>query len=243
MGQRFPAQIHKYDQPLGSYHEMPRPLLLEGFRYACPSLSQCRTHPLQCSQRIVVDPFRSDNHDSPAILIKPFPTFEIMDPLLAIERVLTSVVLDDQLVLGITEVEAPAPLTPGRSNNEVHVRFGKPSEDDEQAYPGLHCRVNASTYERCGSAGPSGITALIGSRSRHKLLWVKIIRFDQTVACDHQVNKGHRNARQIQKALNWARNRYPVVDRRLRRGSSKVCSDAGSATSNFPGRHAHVDVG
>jgi hypothetical protein len=80
-----------------------------------------------------MDPLRDHNHDSPALLIKPFPPIEIMAPLLGVVGMLTTVILDDQLVFRVAEVESPSPLAAGNAHDHVDFRFGEPCEDDEKA--------------------------------------------------------------------------------------------------------------
>ena len=111
---------------------MARPFLLESLRNASSSLLKSGPDPMQCPQRIPIDSLRDHDQDSPAFLIKPFPPLEIIAPLLGVVCVLTPVVLDDQLVLGVAEVESPAPLAAGNAYDHVDLWFGQAGENDEQ---------------------------------------------------------------------------------------------------------------
>ena len=122
-GIRFYAQLHECRSALAADHEVPRPLLPEGFWNPSSSLVQGRPHPLQRPQRSLVDAFRDHNDDSPSVLIEPFPPFKIMNPLVAVKCMVTSVVLDDQLVLRVTEVKSPAPPAACDAEDEVDLRF------------------------------------------------------------------------------------------------------------------------
>jgi len=53
-----------------------------------------------------------------------------MDPLVGVKCMLASVVLNDQLVLRVTEVEPPAPFAAGDSDDEIDLRLRQPGEHD-----------------------------------------------------------------------------------------------------------------
>src|SRR5687768_1612402 len=108
---------------LEANHEVASPFLLERLRDASTSLLQSGPNTMQRPQRVAVDALRDHNQDSPALLIEPFPPFEITAPLFGVVRMLSPVVLDDQLVLGIAEVESPAPLPIGNTHDHVDLRL------------------------------------------------------------------------------------------------------------------------
>src|SRR6188472_3312920 len=95
---------------LGAHRKVPHPLLIEGLPNASSLLLQGSTHSVQRAQWIPIDTFRGHHHYSPAVLIKPFPPFHIMAPLFGVVRMLTPVVLNDQLVLRIAQVKSPTPF-------------------------------------------------------------------------------------------------------------------------------------
>ena len=151
-------------------------------------------------------------------------------------------VLDDQLVLRVTEVEPLAPLAAGDAQDEVDLRLGQPSENDEQAYPRLHRRVDISAYEGGGTASTFGIATLIRIGDRHELHRIEVIRLDQAIASDDQVNEADTNTGKIKKGLYGCGDRDSIANRCLCRRTSKVCRDAGPAASRLPACHAQVNV-
>src|SRR4029453_13181198 len=177
----FYAQLHECHSALATEHEVPHPLLPEGFWNPSSSLVQGRPHPLQRPQRSFIDSFRDHDDDSPAVLIEPFAAFKIVNPLVAVKCMVTSVVLDDQLVLGVTEVNSQAPPAACNADDEVDLGFRQSSENHEQAYPSLHWRVDARTYERGGPAGALRVATLKRFSGGYELLRVEVVCFDQAV--------------------------------------------------------------
>lgn len=92
--------------------------------------------------RPCVDVSGTDHHQSPTPVVKLLAAGNVASPLGGVSRVLASVVLDEELELGVAEVEPHEHLAVDIANDEVDPRLRQTCEHDQHAQSGLHGGVD-----------------------------------------------------------------------------------------------------
>ena len=104
--------------------------------------------PTMCTQRVLyaghgpiwtpVDVLGSDNDQPPPKAIELFSAFDVAGPLAVVAGMLSSVIFDDDLELGIAEIEPHDHVSVVVTDRVVDRRLGKPGENDQHSQARFH---------------------------------------------------------------------------------------------------------